>query len=65
MRIFGVSQAFWERWQSWLADDSFWSNHSAFVHGDLHPGHIVDDPERCVTGLLDWTEAEVADPATD
>lgn len=64
-RIFGVSQALWERWQSWLADDTFWPTHSALVHGDLHPGHIVVDPAGRVTGLLDWTEAEVADPALD
>ncbi|NHN30267.1 macrolide 2'-phosphotransferase [Paenibacillus agricola] len=64
-RNFGVSQALWERWQRWLADDTFWPNHSSLVHGDLHPGHIVVDPVGKVTGLLDWTEAEVADPAID
>ncbi|QMV41528.1 macrolide 2'-phosphotransferase [Cohnella cholangitidis] len=64
-RIFGVAEALWQRWQAWLADDSYWPPHSALIHGDLHPGHIVLDPEGRVTGLLDWTEAEVADPATD
>lgn len=64
-RVFGVSRALWERWKSWLADDACWPNHSVLVHGDLHPGHILVDPDGTVTGLLDWTEAEVADPATD
>ena len=35
------------------------------VHGDLHPGHLLVDPNYRVTGLIDWTEAEVADPAKD
>ncbi|MFP3390758.1 macrolide 2'-phosphotransferase [Brevibacillus sp. SIMBA_040] len=64
-RVFGVSQELWERWQKWLADDSFWPSHTALVHGDLHPGHILVDEKGKVTGLLDWTEAEVADPAID
>ncbi|MFC8688936.1 macrolide 2'-phosphotransferase MphJ [Brevibacillus porteri] len=64
-RVFGVSGALWDRWQKWLADDTFWPTHSVLVHGDLHPGHILVDENGKVTGLLDWTEAEVADPATD
>lgn len=64
-RIFGVSESLWQRWQAWLADDSYWPQHSSLIHGDLHPGHIVIDPDGRVTGLLDWTEAEVADPASD
>jgi len=64
-RVFGVSRPLWERWQAWLVDDSFWPAHSALAHGDLHPGHIVVDANGIVTGLLDWTEAEVADPAID
>jgi len=64
-RVFGVSAALWQRWQAWIADDSLWPEHSALVHGDLHPGHIVVDPDGRVTGLLDWTEAEVADPTID
>ncbi|MBH5318420.1 macrolide 2'-phosphotransferase [Paenibacillus sp. GSMTC-2017] len=62
---FGVSESLWRRWQLWLADHSYWPDHSVLVHGDLHPGHILVDSYGRVTGLLDWTEAEVADPATD
>ncbi|MGK5511524.1 macrolide 2'-phosphotransferase MphJ [Brevibacillus formosus] len=63
--VFGVSGALWDRWQKWLADDTFWPAHSALVHGDLHPGHILVAENGKVTGLLDWTESEVADPAID
>lgn len=53
------------RWQTWLADDSYWPEHSSLIHGDLHPAHILVDDEHRVTGLLDWTEAQVGDPAMD
>lgn len=53
------------RWQMWIADDSYWPEHSVLIHGDLHPAHILVDDEGRVTGLLDWTEAQVADAATD
>ncbi|WP_278047039.1 phosphotransferase [Nostoc linckia] len=52
----------WQRWHNWLDDHTYWLIHSALIHGDLHPGHILVDR---VTGLLDWTEASVANPATD
>ncbi|PFA22742.1 hypothetical protein CN373_09130 [Bacillus cereus] len=61
----GVSDELWERWQTWLADESYWPKHSAFVHGDLHPPHILVDENTKVTGLIDWTEAKITDPATD
>ncbi|WP_159882739.1 macrolide 2'-phosphotransferase [Paenibacillus puerhi] len=64
-RSVGVSAALWDRWQRWLADETYWPQHSSLVHGDLHPGHIVVNSAGEVTGLLDWTEAEVADPAID
>ncbi|MCR8844561.1 macrolide 2'-phosphotransferase [Paenibacillus sp. SC116] len=61
----GVSEELWERWQKWIADDSYWPTHSVLVHGDLHPPHIIIDEQQRVTGLLDWTEAEVTNPGTD
>ncbi|KEK22800.1 macrolide 2'-phosphotransferase [Bacillus gaemokensis] len=61
----GVSDTLWDRWQKWLADETYWPKYSAFVHGDLHPPHILVDKNDKVTGLLDWTEAKVTDPATD
>jgi macrolide phosphotransferase len=62
---FGVARELWDRWQKWLSDDTCWPEHSALVHGDLHPGHIMVNDDGKVTGLLDWTEGEVADPAID
>ncbi len=52
------------RWRSWLASDS-WPQHLAVVHGDLHPGHLVLDQHKVVTGVLDWTEGHLGDPSTD
>lgn len=61
----GVAQPLWEQWQSWLRDDSFWPDHSSLVHGDLQAAHILTDENGKVNGFLDWTEAEVNDPAID
>ncbi len=36
------------------------------THGDLHPAHLLGDPARGVlTGVLDWADASLGDPATD
>jgi len=63
--ILEISDSIWLRWQNWLADDTYWPEHSALVHGDLHPGHMLVDADNRLTGLLDWTESHVTDPATD
>ncbi|MFC3041717.1 macrolide 2'-phosphotransferase [Virgibacillus xinjiangensis] len=62
---YGVAEELWNRWQAWLNNDSLWPESTALVHGDLHPGHILIDHTSRVTGLIDWTEARVDDPATD
>ncbi|WP_094702457.1 macrolide 2'-phosphotransferase [Brevibacillus laterosporus] len=62
---FGVSDELWNRWQNWLANDSLWPKKTALIHGDLHAGHILVDEASRVTGLIDWTEARVTDPAHD
>lgn len=64
-REFGVSEALWHRWQSWLQKDEIWPQMTVLTHGDLHAGHILIDTQAQVTGLIDWTEAAVADPAVD
>lgn len=64
-RLLEVPDAVWQRWQAWLSDDTYWPGFSTLIHGDLHPGHILVDREYRVTGLLDWTEARVDDPAID
>ncbi|MFB9862244.1 phosphotransferase [Rufibacter immobilis] len=61
----GVAEALWLQWQLWLSGDSYWPPHSCLVHADLQAAHILVDDASRVTGLLDWTEAEVSDPAID
>jgi macrolide phosphotransferase len=63
--VLDVPEIVWRRWQRWITDDTYWPEHSVLVHGDLHPAHVLIDDEHRVTGLLDWTEAHVGDPATD
>ncbi|WP_067726610.1 macrolide 2'-phosphotransferase [Oceanobacillus damuensis] len=62
---FGVSGELWERWQKWVSSEDLWPKQTVFVHGDLHPGHILIDEAARVTGFIDWTEAKVDDPAND
>lgn len=59
------AESVWARWQRWLADDSLWPRHTALVHGDLHPGHLLLAPDAALVGILDWTEAHVGDPGLD
>jgi macrolide phosphotransferase len=63
--ILDIPDVLWARWHRWLADDDYWPRVSTVVHGDLHPPHILVDEAHRVVGLLDWTEAHVADPAMD
>ena len=51
------------RWRRWL--DAHWPLHTALVHGDLHPGHLLLHPDAQLAGILDWTEGRVTDPSTD
>ena len=63
--ILDVPPVIWRRWQAWLINDELWPPFSALIHGDLHPGHLLVDDDGRVTGIIDWTEAEVSDPAID
>ncbi len=64
-KTFGVSDELWQRWQTWLSKDELWPKHKVFIHGDLHPGHILIDEEARVRGFIDWTEARIDDPGND
>jgi len=64
-REIGVGADLDRRWRAWLDDDASWPPFSALVHGDLHVGHVLVDETSRATGILDWTEAEVSDPAID
>ena len=60
-----VPDPLWRRWHDWIDDDASWPSFATFVHGDLHPAHILVDDDHRVTGVIDWSEAHVGDPATD
>lgn len=62
---FTIPEKLYNRWTKWLTTDSYWPDHSVLHHGDLHPPHIIVDDHQRVTGLIDWTEAEIADPGKD
>lgn len=57
--------ALWARWQRWLEADELWPRYEALVHGDLHPGHMLLGGDGRLTGILDWTEAQITDPSID
>jgi macrolide phosphotransferase len=61
----GVGEELWDRWQTWLDDDEMWPKETGLIHGNVHPGHILVEKPGKVTGLIDWTEAKVADVSKD
>jgi aminoglycoside 2''-phosphotransferase len=55
--------AFWSRY---LEDDSFFTFTPTLVHRDLVPEHVLIDPMTGeLTGVIDWGDAGVDDPAVD
>lgn len=61
---FAIAPALRERWESWLAEDSYWPDRSVLTHGEIYPGHTLVQGER-LSAVLDWTTAAVGDPARD
>ncbi|GGZ05249.1 Mph(A) family macrolide 2'-phosphotransferase [Streptomyces geysiriensis] len=57
------------RWRKWLDDDCLWPDRLVLVHGDVHPGHTLVESRPsgppALSGLLDWANAGVGDPAAD
>lgn len=52
-------------WQ-FLDDDANWQFTACLTHADLGPDHILyDAPTEAITGIIDWGDAEVGDPAMD
>jgi len=60
-----IDSKLWDRWQNWLAADALWPKKAGFIHGDLYPGHTMIDNHYSVTGIIDWTEAKMADVSND
>lgn len=52
------------RWERALEDVGRWRFQPCLVHGDLVAEHVLVD-SGAVTGMLDWGDAAVADPADD
>lgn len=52
------------RWEERLEDVALWRFQPTVVHGGLTTEHVLVD-DRHVTGVLDWGDAMVADPADD
>ena len=61
---FTISAELLDSWDEWLNDASFWPEHSVLTHGEVYPGHTMVS-DSAITGLIDWTTAEVGDPARD
>jgi macrolide phosphotransferase len=62
---FRVVERLRQRWELWLADDSYWPEWSVVTHGELYPAHVLVDEADAITGVLDWTTAKISDPARD
>jgi macrolide phosphotransferase len=61
---FEIAPALQERWEAWLAEDSYWPDRSVLTHGELYPAHTLVSGER-ISAVLDWTTSAVGDPARD
>ncbi|MGN6243017.1 MAG: phosphotransferase [Motilibacteraceae bacterium] len=49
-----------------LDDDALWPDRLVLCHGDVGPPHLLVDPARGVlSGVIDWTDARLGDPALD
>lgn len=62
---FDIAPRLERRWHAWLDDDASWPDHSVVVHGDLYAGHILVNEQNGITGMIDWSEAEISDPSID
>ena len=59
-----VPNALLRRWEKKLEDVRLWRFQPTVIHGDLTAAHVLVH-EGEVSGILDWGEAMVADPADD
>lgn len=60
-----VNPELWARWQKWVDNKDYWPKQTGLIHGDLFPGHTLINENYAVTGIIDWTEAEVSDTSAD
>lgn len=67
---FGVDElrmhpAWAERGRRWLDRDDLWSDSTVLIHTDPHHKHTLVDDTGALVGVIDWSNAEVCDPARD
>ncbi|EMC2277037.1 MULTISPECIES: Mph(E)/Mph(G) family macrolide 2'-phosphotransferase [Gammaproteobacteria] len=61
----GISTALENRYRKWLDNDSLWPDFTRFIHGDLYAGHVLTSKVGNVSGIIDWSTAQVSDIAQD
>jgi aminoglycoside phosphotransferase (APT) family kinase protein len=52
-------------WLSRLEGTEPWTKPTCWVHGDLYARHLLVDEHHTVTGVLDWGDVHLGDPAID
>ncbi len=60
-----MHESWLDRGRRWLECDAWWPQNTVLIHGDLHPGHTLVDDIGHITGLLDWSDAEIGDPGAE
>jgi macrolide phosphotransferase len=61
----GIGRDLEARYRHWLDNDKLWPDFSVLTHGDLYVGHVTTTADARVSGVIDWTEAEISDPSID
>ena len=54
-----------DHWRRQLDDDGLWRVPTVLRHADVHPEHTLVDDAGAITGIIDWTDAGLGDPAAD
>ncbi|ATB28934.1 phosphotransferase [Melittangium boletus] len=52
-------------WVSGLVDTPPWTGRARWAHGDLYARHLLVDETHTLTGVLDWGDIHLGDPAVD
>ena len=52
-------------WLSRLENTPPWTQRTCWVHGDLYARHLLVDEQHGLTGVLDWGDVHLGDPAID
>lgn len=61
----GISTELETRYKKWLDNDALWPDYTGFIHGDLYAGHVLTNKEGIVSGIIDWSTAQINDISQD